>query len=122
MDLKALIRNVPGFPKPGIVFRDITTLIKDGAALDEVATRLADHFREKRPDLVLGVESRGFIIGSTNQPAQQDPSDARVTQAQVQPGVHSIQSSGITCRHGGILSDRAFSVTAAGIDRPGRRA
>ncbi len=64
MDLKALIRNVPGFPKPGIVFRDITTLIKDGAALDEVATRLADHFREKRPDLVLGVEARGFIIGA----------------------------------------------------------
>jgi len=64
MDLKALIRNVPGFPKPGIVFRDITTLIKHGAALDEVATRLAERFRQKRPDLVLGVESRGFIIGA----------------------------------------------------------
>ena len=63
MDLKALIRSVPDFPKPGIVFRDITTLIKDGAALDEVATRLADHFRDKGPELVLGVESRGFIIG-----------------------------------------------------------
>ena len=63
MDLKALVRNVPDFPKPGIVFRDITTLIKDGPALDEVATRLADHFRGKAPEMVLGVESRGFIIG-----------------------------------------------------------
>ncbi len=63
MDLKALIRSVPDFPKPGIVFRDITTLIKDAAALDECTTRLADHFRAKKPDLVLGVEARGFIVG-----------------------------------------------------------
>ena len=64
MDLKMLVRNVPDFPKPGIVFRDITTLIRDGTALDEVAARLADHFRDQAPDLVLGVESRGFIIGT----------------------------------------------------------
>jgi len=64
MDLKALIRSVPDFPKPGIVFRDITTLIKNGPALDEVATQLADHFRAKNPDVVLGVEARGFIIGT----------------------------------------------------------
>lgn len=64
MDLKPLIRNIPDFPKPGIMFRDITTLIRDGRALDDVATRLADHFKDKRPDLVLGVESRGFIIGT----------------------------------------------------------
>lgn len=64
MDLKALIRTVPHFPKSGIMFRDITTLVKDGAALEEVATRLADHFRGKEPDLVLGVEARGFIIGA----------------------------------------------------------
>lgn len=64
MDLKALVRNVKDFPKPGIVFRDITTLIKDGPALDAAATRLADHFRGKAPDLVIGVESRGFILGT----------------------------------------------------------
>lgn len=64
MNLRSLIRKVPDFPKPGIVFRDITTLIKDGAALDEAATQLADHFRDKHPDLVLGVEARGFIIGT----------------------------------------------------------
>ena len=63
MDLRAMIRNVPDFPKPGIVFRDITTLISDGAALDAAASQLADHFRAQRPDLVIGVESRGFILG-----------------------------------------------------------
>jgi len=64
MDLKSLIRSVPDFPKPGIVFRDITTLIKDGPALDAVATALADRYRDKSPALVLGVESRGFIVGA----------------------------------------------------------
>jgi len=64
MNLKALIRNVPDFPKKGIVFRDITTLIKNGAALDEAATRLADHFRPRQPEIVVGIESRGFIIGA----------------------------------------------------------
>jgi adenine phosphoribosyltransferase len=64
MDLKAMIRNVPDFPKPGIVFRDITTLIKDGAALAEVAAQLAEHFRAQAPELVIGVESRGFILGT----------------------------------------------------------
>ena len=64
MDLKALIRNVPDFPKKGIVFRDITTLIKDGPALNEAATRLAEHFAPKKPEIVLGIESRGFILGT----------------------------------------------------------
>ena len=64
MDLKALIRNVKDFPKKGIVFRDITTLIKEGPALNEAATRLADHFLPKKPDVVMGVEARGFIIGA----------------------------------------------------------
>ena len=64
MDLKSMIRSVPDFPKPGIVFRDITTLIKNGAALDETASRLAARFEAKAPELVLGVESRGFIIGA----------------------------------------------------------
>ena len=64
MDLKSLVRNVRDFPKPGIVFRDITTLIKDGAALGEAATLLAEHFQAKNSDLVVGVEARGFIIGT----------------------------------------------------------
>ena len=64
MDLKGMIRTVPDFPKKGIMFRDITTLVQDGAALDEAATRLAERFRAKRPEIVLGIESRGFIIGA----------------------------------------------------------
>jgi len=64
MDLKALIRSVPGFPKPGIVFRDITTLIQNGPALEEAAARLADHFRAAKPEIVVGIESRGFVLGT----------------------------------------------------------
>jgi adenine phosphoribosyltransferase len=64
VDLKQMIRTVPDFPKKGVMFRDITTLIRDGAALDEAATLLAERFRAKRPEIVLGIESRGFIIGT----------------------------------------------------------
>ena len=64
MDLKALIRSVPGFPKPGIVFRDITTLIQNGPALEEAAARLADHFRAAKPEIVVAIESRGFVLGT----------------------------------------------------------
>ena len=63
MDYKALIRTVPDFPKKGIMFRDITTLIRDGKALAGVAKDLADRFRDASPDVVLGAESRGFILG-----------------------------------------------------------
>ena len=64
MDLKSLVRTVPDFPKKGIMFRDITTLIKDGPALESVTQQLAERFRDKSPDLVLGAESRGFILGT----------------------------------------------------------
>ncbi len=64
MDLRSLIRDVPDFPKPGIIFKDITTLTKDPAglraAIDAIATRYAD----ANVDLVLGIESRGFIFGA----------------------------------------------------------
>ncbi|MGH7964780.1 MAG: adenine phosphoribosyltransferase [Candidatus Binatia bacterium] len=62
-DLKALIRNIPDFPKPGIVFRDITPLVADGPAWRETVGRIAERYRG-RVDIVLGVESRGFLIGS----------------------------------------------------------
>lgn len=63
LDLKALIRDIPGFPKPGIVFRDITPLVANGPAWRETVDRVADRYRG-RIDVVLGVESRGFLIGS----------------------------------------------------------
>lgn len=64
MDVKSLIRVIPDFPEPGISFKDITTLLKDGPALRNVVKAMTDPFREDGVDLVVGVESRGFIFGS----------------------------------------------------------
>jgi adenine phosphoribosyltransferase len=63
MDLKAQIRDIADFPKPGIIFRDITPLLADAAALRSVVDTIADQYRG-RVDMVLGIESRGFIIGA----------------------------------------------------------
>ncbi len=66
MDLKSLIRDIPDFPKPGIVFRDITTLLGDPAGLRYAIDCLADNFTAAglNAEYVVGVESRGFIIGA----------------------------------------------------------
>lgn len=64
-DLLATIRSVPDFPKKGIVFRDITTLLKDARAFRKSVDVLYDHYKEMRIDKVVSVESRGFIIGAT---------------------------------------------------------
>lgn len=61
-DLKALIREVPDFPKPGIRFYDITTLLKNAAGLKAVLDALRDRYRGARIDTVLGIEARGFIF------------------------------------------------------------
>jgi adenine phosphoribosyltransferase len=61
-DLKKLIREVPDFPKPGILFYDITTLLKDPAGLRAVIDGLKDHYRDAQVDVVLGIEARGFIF------------------------------------------------------------
>ena len=62
--LQLLIRDVPDFPKPGIVFKDITPLIADADALREATRKMADPFQDARIDRVVGIESRGFILGS----------------------------------------------------------
>jgi len=64
MDLKEKIRVIPDFPQPGISFKDITTLLRDGEALRETVKRLAEHFKGTEVDMILGVESRGFILGA----------------------------------------------------------
>ncbi len=64
MDLKAKIREVPDFPKQGILFYDITTLLADPAASEEVMNRLAMPYLDKNIQKVVGVESRGFIFGT----------------------------------------------------------
>lgn len=61
--LKALIRDIPDFPKPGVLFRDITPLLADPAGLGMAVELMANPFRGKRVDLVVGAESRGFIFG-----------------------------------------------------------
>ena len=62
--LKKLIRHVPDFPKKGILFYDITTLLRDPGGLREALDGLTTPFREKAIDLVVGIESRGFILGA----------------------------------------------------------
>lgn len=62
--LRASIRTVPDFPKPGIQFRDITTLLADPAALGTSVALLADHVRASGADAVAGMEARGFIFGA----------------------------------------------------------
>jgi adenine phosphoribosyltransferase len=61
--LKALVRTVPDFPKPGILFYDITTLLKDKTGFAKMIDALASHYIERKVDLVLGIEARGFIFG-----------------------------------------------------------
>ena len=61
--LKKLIREVPDFPKPGILFYDITTLLKDRRGLAMLIDALAEHYLDQKIDLVLGMEARGFIFG-----------------------------------------------------------
>ncbi|MGC2298985.1 MAG: adenine phosphoribosyltransferase [Acidobacteriaceae bacterium] len=61
--LKALVRTVPDFPKPGILFYDITTLLKDPKGFAALIDALAQYYIDKDIDLVLGIEARGFIFG-----------------------------------------------------------
>ncbi|MBW4461907.1 MAG: adenine phosphoribosyltransferase [Nodosilinea sp. WJT8-NPBG4] len=63
MDLKAHIRDIPDFPKPGILFRDITPLLSDPTALQYTIDLFAEQVAEYRPDYIVGIESRGFIFG-----------------------------------------------------------
>ena len=61
-DLKRLVRDVPDFPKKGILFKDITPILKDPKALQFAADELTSLLEESRPELIVGIESRGFIF------------------------------------------------------------
>jgi len=63
VDLKAKIRDVPDFPKPGVVFKDIMPLLADPEALRDAVERIAEWAAPRRPDIVLGAEARGYITG-----------------------------------------------------------
>lgn len=62
-EIKEYIRNVPNFPKPGIQFKDITTLLKDKNAFKRAVEGIAKNYKKKKIDLVAAVEARGFILG-----------------------------------------------------------
>lgn len=64
INLKDHIREVPDFPKPGILFYDIGTLINHGGAWHETIARLTDIVRAEKPDLLLAIESRGFLVAA----------------------------------------------------------
>ena len=62
--IKSIIRDVPDFPKKGILFKDITTLLARGDLFQEVINQIAGRYKSKKIDQVVGIESRGFIFGS----------------------------------------------------------
>lgn len=64
MELQALIRDIPDFPKAGIVFKDITPLLGDGAAFRQAIDELADKFKDSGATKILAAEARGFIFGA----------------------------------------------------------
>ena len=64
MDLRPFIRDIPDFPKPGVLFKDITTLLKDGAAFHELIDMVTAHYRDRGVTKVVGIEARGFIFAS----------------------------------------------------------
>lgn len=64
LDLRALIRDIPDFPKKGILFKDITTLLKDRQAFRQAIDQLTELVRAYDPDVVIGMESRGFIFAA----------------------------------------------------------
>ena len=62
-DLKKLIREIPDYPKPGILFYDITTILRDKDGFRSLVDQLCDHYNGRQIDVVVGIEARGFIFG-----------------------------------------------------------
>lgn len=64
MDLSAYIRDVNDFPNPGVIYKDITPLLRDSMAFKTAINRFVEHFCDQKIDLVLGIEARGFLLAS----------------------------------------------------------
>jgi len=64
IDLSKTIRDIPDFPKPGIIFKDITTLLKNPKAFKQAVDEIAENFKGKKIDTIVAIESRGFIFGA----------------------------------------------------------
>ena len=63
-DLRALIRDVPDFPQPGVLFRDVTPLLKDAATFNAALDAMQAYVAARQPNAIVGIESRGFLFGS----------------------------------------------------------
>ncbi|HJZ86797.1 MAG TPA: adenine phosphoribosyltransferase [Polyangia bacterium] len=63
-EITRLVRDIPDFPKPGILFKDITPVLANGAAFRQTTALLAERVRERRPEVLVGIESRGFLFGA----------------------------------------------------------
>jgi adenine phosphoribosyltransferase len=61
--LKELVRDIPDFPKKGIVFKDITPLLQNPSSLKEIVNKITEHYANQKIDIVVGAEARGFLIG-----------------------------------------------------------
>ncbi|MDX1386110.1 MAG: adenine phosphoribosyltransferase [bacterium] len=64
MDLKAIVRDIPDFPQPGIVFKDITPLLQNPEAFKSIVDSLTERYQDKPLDVIAGIESRGFLFAS----------------------------------------------------------
>src|SRR5436190_8448108 len=64
VDFKSLIRDIPDFPKPGILFKDITPLLSNGPAFKQTITQMADRYRDQKIQAVVAAEARGFIFAA----------------------------------------------------------
>ena len=64
LDLKTFIRDIPDFPTPGIIFRDITPLLASPDAFEQAIHDLADHYRDRNVDVIVAAEARGFIFAA----------------------------------------------------------
>ena len=62
--IKNAIRDIPDFPKPGIIYKDITPLLKDPALFAEIIEILSERYQDNKPEYIVGIESRGFIFGA----------------------------------------------------------
>jgi len=61
--LKELVRDIPDFPKKGIVFKDITPLLQNPSSLKEIVDKISDHYADQKVDVIVGAEARGFLFG-----------------------------------------------------------
>ncbi len=61
--LKDLVRDIPDFPKKGIVFKDITPLLQDPSSMKEIVNKITDHYANQKIDIIVGAEARGFLFG-----------------------------------------------------------